>query len=147
MPAQNSVQLGETTYLVPQFRLGKTLRMMELISDLLEKVDLSSIFGAASQGQASLLVELSDKLPALVRSARPILLKMMALALIPDRRLAEIDEQDESYQEELNSIVRVLKVEADMEKTFEILVLAVDGMGIDAIRKNFPKVLQRLRNG
>lgn len=145
MPGELSVTLAGETHVVGPFKLGKSLRMMEYLSELLEGGDLAQVLKAGASGdQAEIWMELSRRLPSLFRTARPLVFKVLALTLIPNKRLAEIDEDDESYEVEIKKWVGILKEEADTEKALELMVMAIDGIGINAIRKNFPKLLQRM---
>lgn len=145
MPKELVVELGGESHVVGPFKLGKSLRMMEYLPELLEGGDLAAVLRAGADGDTSQVwMELSERLPSLFRTARPLLFKILALTLIPNKRLSEIDENDESYEAEIAKWVTILKEEADTEKALDLLVMAIDGIGFDAIRKNFPRLLQRM---
>jgi hypothetical protein len=152
LPPEHSVLIGETLYFVPTFRLGKSFRMMEYLSEAFEQTDLLGLLLAAGQlsdpnNRTPFFQELSSRFPLLLRTARPIIYKALALTIIPDKRLAEIDENDASYEAEIAQTVRMLKAEADLDKALEILILAIDGMGVDQLRKNFQRLLRKLGSG
>lgn len=146
MPKEMAITLGGQDITVASFKLGKSLRMMEYLGQLFEGGDLAAVFKAGTQGQEAVWTELSRRLPSLLRTARPLVLKVLALTLIPNKRLAEIDDNEESYEAEINHWVSVLKSEdgADIETAMNLMVLAIDGIGFDSIRKNFPKLLSRM---
>lgn len=144
LPSETTVVLGEETINVAQFKLGKSLRIMENLAELLEGGELVAVIKAAQDGPDALWGVVSDRLPSLIRTARPLVFRTLALALISNKRLAEIDENEESYEAELRKWTRVLKEEADTEKALQLMMLAIDGIGFDAIRKNFPKLRQKL---
>jgi hypothetical protein len=143
-PKAHSVKIGEVDYPVPTFKLGKSMLMLEALSELVEQGEITSFFHAAAKGQESFLEELIERLPVLFKRCRPLLYRMMALTLIPDTKMMEIDANGEDIELEIARVMQVLKYEADIEKAMEIIPIAVDGMGLDTIRKNFPMLLKKL---
>jgi hypothetical protein len=143
-PGSQTITIGDKTFTVQTFKLGKTLRVLEYLSEAFEIVDLAEIAAAAEDGKLNLVRELAERLPSLSKVGRTVLPKVFALTLIPDRRLAEIDENDEDYEQEIKGMVRFLNEYMPPEMAIDLLAIAINGMGLSQIRKNFPKLLQTL---
>lgn len=126
---------------VPQFKLGKTLRMLSVLSEFGERTDLASLFKGADEKTFG--ARLFERLPDMITAGRPLLMKALALAIMPDKRVKEVDLNGEDFDAALNPYLSLV-YDADVEKATEILGLAIDGMGIDQIRKNLPTLLKKL---
>lgn len=139
-PAEQKVTIGDKEFTVQKFKLGKALRMLDYLSEGFEISDLASVAAAAEKGQLKLITELADRFPSISKMFRKVLPKIFALTLISDKRLAEIDENDESYEDEIKKMVSFLNENMPTEMAIEMLCLAIQGLGLGELRKNFPKL-------
>jgi hypothetical protein len=145
LPEGRNVVIGEETYHVPQFKFGKTLMELGYLSQLAKKSDAAGLLEELGEKGANIAVALLHWLPEFMVNGRTVLMDAMGLALVPDKRLAEMDENGEDPTVEIKKYSRIISEYADSEKAMEIMALIIDGMGLDAIRKNFPSLLRLMR--
>jgi hypothetical protein len=146
LPEGRNVLIGEETYHVAQFKFGKTLMEMAYLAKLAKNSDAASLLEELGGPNPNIAVALLHWLPDFMVNGRPILMEAMGLALVSDKRLAEMDEAGEDPIVEIKKMTRVIAEHADSEKAMEIMALIIDGMGLDTIRKNFPALLRLLRS-
>lgn len=144
MPAPYEVRIGDEVYQFGKFKLAKSIRVMELLSELLAQENVNSFLQALLSGRVDLIAALSEHLPDLIKSARPALYRLLALVVTKDKRLAELDEDEESLDAELARVAARLRAECEMAQAIEILTIAVDGIGLDEIRKNLSTLLTKV---
>lgn len=145
IPEGRNVKVGNEIHHVPEFKFGKTLMEMGYLAQLAKKSDAASLLEEIGNG-GNTTVALLHWLPDFMVSSRTVLMDAMALALVPDKRLAEMDEAGEDPTVEIKKYSRIISEHADSETAMQIMALIIDGMGLDAIRKNFPALLRLLRN-
>lgn len=143
-PKEVTITVGEDSYVVQKFCLSKTLRMFTLLSDLLKDPEVNNLFGADPERWIAALLQ---ALPHLLKNAEPIVLKMIALTLTSNKRLREIDEDEKGLDVALASLVKELSYNEalDLEKLIEVVTVAIERMGLDAIRKNLPVLRQQIQ--
>jgi hypothetical protein len=135
---------GEKHY-IPQFKLGKTLRMLATVAELTDAVDLASLVKQAQKGEQSFVATLLDKVPEMVMSGHPIIPRIAAQALMPNEEYKRIDLEGEDFNAALKPYLS-MTYDMDVEKTMEVIELAIDGMGLEQLKKAAQKFLKKIGN-
>jgi hypothetical protein len=132
------------------FKVGKTLRVFTLLSDVVEAGDVASLFvttdaqADSQSAQAAFFAKLLTKIPHILRTAKPKLLELVALVIIPDKKLVEAEENG-TDDELLKAEIRWVKDNVDNDGMFKILEAGIDLTGIDSIRKNVTSLLKKFQ--
>ena len=144
-PAEIIINIGEDIYPIRKFCLSKTLRIFSLLSELLKDPEINRLFTVEPDRWTLALIQM---LPHLLDTAKPLIMRIVALALTSNVRLREIDEQELSLDAELDKVTKDLSYneELTIEKLLEIVSVSIERMGLDAIRKNLPMLQQQIQN-
>jgi len=137
-PAAVKVRVGEVEKVIPKFKLGKTLLVLERLTKLLEQESVSLTL-RSGKDLANTLIE---QLPNLLRTARPAVFELLALILVPSKELRDLEESaklDERIAKEVNDLYD----DADLDTAFALLEAGIDQMGVDAIQKNVTRLIQK----
>lgn len=139
------VTIGSKTYVIRPFVVEKFLRAMTIIARLLDETDVAAFF--TQKDQTAFIPILLKKLPVLIESGEPHLMRLCALILTSNAQIREIIGSDGSIDRHLDQFSKDLASDEDfdVEKLINTLVYGVDQMGIQAIRKNAGKVQEIFR--
>jgi len=137
LPSAARVMVGEVERVIPKFKLGKTLLLLERLTKLLEEDSVSAVLKAGSE-LPNVLIE---KLPQLLRTSRPAVFELLALILIPSKELKDLEDSGEGLDQRIKKEVDDLYDDADIDTAFIILNVGIDQMGIDNIAKNVQGLL------
>jgi len=137
LPSAARVMVGEVERVIPKFKLGKTLLLLERLTKLLEEDSVSAVLRAGSE-LPNVLIE---KLPQLLRTSRPAVFELLALILIPSKELKDLEDSGEGLDQRIKKEVDDLYDDADIDTAFTILNVGIDQMGIDNIAKNVQGLL------
>jgi hypothetical protein len=137
LPSAARVMVGEVERVIPKFKLGKTLLLLERLTKLLEEDSVSAVLKAGSE-LPNVLIE---KLPQLLRTSRPAVFELLALILIPSKELKDLEDSGEGLDQRIKKEVDDLYDDADIDTAFTILNVGIDQMGIDNIAKNVQGLL------
>jgi len=124
-------------YPVQTFKMGKTLIILERLSELLELDAITQLFAGVDAR-----VVLVKELPKLVGSARDKLFELLALILTPNRDLIAANEAG-TLDDTLKKFAKELEYNAETEDTFNILEAGIEAMGVETISKNVSGLIQR----
>ena len=137
-PAPARVLVGEVEKVIPKFKLGKTLLVLERLTKLLEQDSVSSVLKAGQDLPTVLL----DRLPELLRTARPAVFELLALILIPSKELRDLEESGK-LDERLKKEAEDLYDDADLDAAFALLEAGIDQMGVESIQKNVGRLIRK----
>jgi hypothetical protein len=130
---------------IPQFKLGKTLRMLATVAELTDAVDLASLVKQAQKGEQSFTATLLERVPEMVISGQPIIPRMVAQALMPNDEYKKIDIEGQDFNQALKPYLSIA-LDMDVDKTMEVIELAIDGMGLEQLKNAAQKFLKKIGN-
>jgi hypothetical protein len=130
---------------IPQFKLGKTLRMLATVAELTDAVDLASLVKQAQKGEQSFTATLLERVPEMVISGQPIIPRMVAQALMPNEEYKRIDIEGQDFNQSLKPYLSIA-LDMDVDKTMEVIELAIDGMGLEQLKNAAQKFLKKIGN-
>jgi hypothetical protein len=137
-PTPARVMVGEVEKVIPKFKLGKTLLVLERLTKLLEQDAVSATLRSGKDLPNTLI----EQLPTLLRTARPAVFELLALILIPSKELRDLEEAGK-LDERLKKEAEDLYDDADLDTAFALLEAGIDQMGVDSLRKNVTRLIQK----
>ena len=135
-----SVKLGKEKFGLEEFCNYKSLLMLEILGEMGEKVNLTPLvtaFFAMREGEdqqvigAVMIVKL---LPQLLREAPHSLLKLAALALIPNKKLSELYDVPNGISEELARLGKLIGFQGEVGLVITIIRNALPYIGLDLLK-------------
>lgn len=133
-PAPRRVVVGsgeeQKEYVIQTFKMGKTLVILERLSALLEEDAVAEITGGGDWKKV-----IVQRLPQLLRTARPKLFELFSLILTPNRELIQKNE-DGTLDDHVKALSKELIYVAETPDAFAILNAGMDAMGLDVLVKN-----------
>ena len=141
VPGATVITIGNDQYPVQKFVLAKGMHMLAALTEVAEKADIAAV---VSEGQQfGWIPAMVRGLPKLVQVARPQVFKVMALALMPNKRYFELIETEADIDAELKAEAKKLATNEalDFDKMMEILQVGYDNIGLDSLKSNFTKLL------
>jgi hypothetical protein len=139
LPAAARIMVGEVERVIPKFKLGKTLLLLERLTKLLEEDSVSAVLQAGEELPKVLVA----KLPQLLRTSRPAVFELLALILIPSKELKDLEDSGEGLDQRIKKEVDDLYDDADIDTAFALLNVGIDQMGIENIAKNVQGLLHK----
>ena len=141
VPDAKVITLGSEAYPVQGFCLAKTMRMLAMLTELSEKAGLADVLVEAQA--VGWLATLLGGLPKVMAVAEDKVFDVMALTLMPNKRVFEIAEMELDFGAEIRADAKKLKTNPtlNVDKAFEIVEVGVQSMGLDALKTNFTKLL------
>jgi hypothetical protein len=143
VPGDPEEGTAEQSFSVGKFKFIKSLLVLESLATLARRVDLGSLFLGDEPITLERIVEL---LPMLLTTFRPTVVKILALTLLPNKRLEQLVDDEVSLEAELAGLRRVV-YGLDFNQAAELLMITIDRIGFQDIRDNLPKFLGALRMG
>ena len=145
---------AETTIYIGKFCFLKSLLLVEQLGELATKVDFASImsqreFVDDTGKQRSQIVlhtdRIADLLPPLMRTMRPTLMRALAIAVAKNKDLEAADREQGSFEPLLKNLEYDVAYRLDLEKAAELLVVAIDKIGVQHLKRHFPTLLAALK--
>lgn len=143
-PGATVVTIGDKSYPVHKFCLAKSMKMLKLLTGLTDDAGLSSVVAVGRE--VGWLSALADGLPKIVAAADAKVFPVIALTLMPNKRLFEIFDNEEDLDAELKKVGKELMKDPylDFEKAFEVVRVGYDNMGLDALQGNVKALLDKI---
>lgn len=143
-PEPAEIKIGDKKYPIHKFVLAKAIRVFSMISKLSEDADLSSI--VADIQDVGFATAIARGLPRVIAVAEPQIFNLMALILIPNRRIFEIIEKEENLDSEIRRVAKEIQLaeDLDIDKMFEIVQTGYERIGIDALKTNLAAMLEKV---
>lgn len=130
----------EITYIIGKFTFIKSLMILEELGKLADKIDIAAIFSDGGF-RTDLLI---DKLPLLLTTMRPTILRIFSLILLKNKEFQTIADDEASLNEALQRL-RPIVGSLDVEAATRLLHVGIERIGIQDIKKNFPTLLAALQ--
>lgn len=131
--------LGGQPVEISNMKVGKMLLALEVVSELLENDDLSALV-TGQLTQADLIKRLLPNLPSLIRTARPVLQRAIALIVTPDAEVADLEDAGTDIRVEMERRGRSLFKEAELTEVINVLASGIKALGIDALAQALPNL-------
>lgn len=143
-PSAAVVTIGSTNYEVGKFCLAKSMKMLSLLTDISEQAGISAVIAVAQSH--GLITALADALPRIMGGLEPRLFQLLALILLPNKRLFEIVDRDQSVDEALKADAKALmqNEDLDIDKALEIIQVGYERIGLEALQRNFKSLLDKI---
>jgi hypothetical protein len=151
LPTSRKAVMGEETITVKTFALAKTIRAFALIGELVESANLGEIMRAVDASEAggefeqdiapSFVTRVVAVLPSALRNGTPAVYKLLGLIATPNSKLRAMDENDEDIDAHLFSEGRRLAYDATTEEAINLLMVAIEAIGVQTILDQLPKVM------
>lgn len=135
-----SVKLGKEKFGLEEYCNYKSLLMLEILGELGEKVNLTALvnaFFAMREGEDTEvigMVMIVKLLPGLLREAPHSLLKLAALALIPNKKLSELYDAPNGISEEIGRIGKLIAFQGEVGLVITIIRNALPYIGLDLLK-------------
>ncbi len=141
----DKIEIAGREFIFGSFKADKSLRILECVAEIIDKCDLVGLYQSIGENTDQIFGELVSYLPIVMRKARPLLFRCLALCLIPDRELAELGRNEASLQARVSGLESFLMAEADLSQILIIATLAYKAVGIKNIRQFLPTLVGELR--
>lgn len=147
-----SVKLGKERFSMQEFCNYKALLAMQIIGEVSEKANLMSIanaFLAIRQGEAKEVagaIMLINFLPQLLKEAPNGVLKFAALALISNKKLAELYDEPNAIAAEIQRIQKLIGFQGEAGLPIAIIKEALPYVGLDALKNALTGLDSELEN-
>lgn len=142
LPPETAVKLGDETVVIETFKFGKTLRVLEVLSTIVDRIDVPEALVAKDQNEV--ILNLVSLLPRIFSETRDDLLKLLATICVSEERFRALKREGVPEQVEIDRYTELIE-DADTETVMDILILGVKAVGVDALAKKFRHLLGAFR--
>ncbi len=132
------VQVGDRQFPVDKFKYDKTALVLEIASEIANKADIPALLAKARQG--NIAQDLMLSLPRILRVSRPLVLRGLAISLIPDKELIRLLDDEEVFNARVDELVELLREECDLDKIFELGQIVLACIGLNTLKKWLPSL-------
>lgn len=153
-----NVTVAEQDYTIATFKFAKTVRVFQLLSELAASAGIESVVSAADQSAAngefeqengiasSFVANILRIIPKALRDGVPALYKLLGLIITTNQDLKAMERDDSVDTDKvLYEKGMDLAYDGDVEELMNLIVSAVNVMGIESILKNLGPLMGMLR--
>jgi hypothetical protein len=139
-PVSETITIDGTEHRVMPFKVGKTMLMLEFVTELLRSTNLVSLVNVAAAGDASFVSALLEALPDLLANGSPVLSRAIALTLTSNEELKAMTQNDLDIRVEMDKRGRAIQFEMDTDQMLDTVVLGIRAMNLNTLRQALPKL-------